>query len=199
MQASTGPERDIIVIAASTGGLKALRTIVTALPSRLPAAVFIVQHIGAHQSSMPELLSRTTALSVGFALDGQRFRHGRIYVAPPDRHLILTPDRIHLTRGPKERGTRPAGDPLFRSAAESCGSRVIGVVLTGGDSDGTDGLRAIKAHGGTSVVQDPDEAEVPQMPDHALRGDDPDYCLTVADIGPLLVRLVGHGERDSAG
>lgn len=103
--------------------------------------------------------------------------------------MTLERSGIGINRGPKEHFTRPAADPLFRSAAKAYGTRVIGIVLTGGDADGTQGLREIKAHGGLTVVQAPDDAKVPQMPKNAIAGDSPDYCLPAREIGPLLVRL----------
>jgi two-component system, chemotaxis family, protein-glutamate methylesterase/glutaminase len=123
-----------------------------------------------------------------------------MYVAPPDRHLIVTrPGWLGLDAGAKVRHSRPAADRLFQSAAEFYGSRVVGVVLTGGDGDGTDGLRAIKREGGLAIVQDPADATAPDMPMNALKGDHPDYCLTLNKIGPMLVELAGSGLRKNDG
>jgi two-component system chemotaxis response regulator CheB len=107
---------------------------------------------------------------------------GHVYVAPPDQHMVLEPVRIRLNQGPKVHHTRPAADPLFISAAESHGRRVMGIVLSGGDSDGAAGLRAIATHGGTALVQDPDEAVASGMPQAALMADHPDACLPVEKI-----------------
>jgi two-component system chemotaxis response regulator CheB len=182
-------QHDIIVLAASDGGLDALRGIVRMLPIRFPAAVFVVQHIGSNRSILPTLLSQAGPLPASHPAHGQGIVPGHIYVAPPDHHMRLTLGLIHLDTGPKIHFTRPAADPLFQSAALAYGARVVGVVLSGGDGDGTAGLREIKARGGISIVQDPDQAENPSMPRQAIGGGDPDYCLPIAEIGPLLVRL----------
>lgn len=182
--------RDIIVVGASTGGLQALRTLVGALPPRLEAAVFAVLHIGSHSPGyLPQLLSMAGPLPACHPYNGQRIEKGRIYVAPSDHHMRLAGEAIRLDRSAKVRHTRPAADPLFQSAAEAFGPRVVGVVLTGGDSDGSDGLATIANHGGVAIVQDPGEAQVPSMPMSALRTDHPDHCLPLAAIPPLLVAL----------
>jgi two-component system chemotaxis response regulator CheB len=117
-------------------------------------------------------------------------RHGHILVAPPDHHLLVEGEAVRLTRGPKEHHTRPAVDPLFRSAALSHGPRVIGVLLTGGLDDGSAGVQAIKQCGGLVVVQDPSDAEDPSMPGAALRAVEVDHCVPLERIAPLLVALV---------
>ena len=169
-----------------------LRGIVRMLPVRFPAAVFVVQHIGRNRSILPTLLSQAGPLPASSSADGQGIVPGHIYVAPPDHHMRLTLGLIPLDAGPKIHFTRPAADPLFQSAALAYGARVVGVVLSGGDGEGPAGLRDIKARGGISIVQDPDQAENPTMPRQAIRGGDPDYCLPIAEIGPLLVRLSSH-------
>jgi two-component system chemotaxis response regulator CheB len=184
------PARDIIVIGASVGGIEALRTIAGGLPKDLPAAVFVVLHTSPEAPGiLAAILDRAGALPASFAADGERILPGRIYVAPPDKHLIVEPNRVRLTRGPKENRFRPAVDPLFRSAAQVYGPRVIGVILTGYLDDGTAGLWAVKQLGGTAVVQDPHEALAPSMPASAMRQVRVDYCLPVEEIAPLLVRL----------
>jgi two-component system chemotaxis response regulator CheB len=132
---------------------------------------------------------------LGIPADGESIQPGKIYVAPPDRHLLLEAGRIRLTRGPKENRFRPAVDPLFRSAAYAYGSRVIGVVLSGALDDGTAGLWAIKDRGGIAVVQDPAEAEQASMPRSALANIEVDHCLPISEIAPLLVALT----QESAG
>lgn len=178
--------KNIIVIAASVGGLQPLRKIVEALPGDCPASVFIVVHIGDHRSDLPTILSWSSKLSVSFARDGSPIQAGHIYVAPPDQHMVLEFGRIRLNRGPKVHHTRPAADPLFISAAVAYGDRVTGVVLSGGDNDGAEGLRAIKQHGGRGVVQKPEEAIDPSMPETAIARDSPDACLSVEEIVKLM-------------
>src|SRR5215213_7659479 len=187
------PARDIIVIGASVGGIEALRAIAGGLPKDLPAAVFVVLHTSPEAPGiLADILDRAGALPASFAVDGERILPGRIYVAPPDKHLVVEPNRVRLTRGPKENRFRPAVDPLFRSAAQVYGPRVIGVVLTGYLDDGTAGLWAVKQLGGTAIVQDPLEALAPSMPASAMRQVKVDYCLPVAEIAPQLVRLASR-------
>jgi two-component system chemotaxis response regulator CheB len=189
-------KRDIIVIGTSAGGVEALRTLCRGLPSDLPAAVFVVQHLAAStRSVLPELLSRAGVLPAVCPRDGERIQHGRIYVAPPDRHMLVKGGEVLLRRGPVENRCRPAIDPLFRSAAVSYGPRVIGVVMTGLLDDGSEGLAVIKRAGGTAIVQDPDDAEWPSMPRNALQHAEIDHCLPLAELAALLVRLV----REPAG
>jgi two-component system chemotaxis response regulator CheB len=172
----------IVVIAASAGGLDPLRRIIAALPVPCSAAVFVVVHIGPNPSILPSLLSTDSQHPATFAQDGVLIEAGNIYLAPPDHHMLLGSDRITLNQGPKVHYTRPAADPLFISAAESHGQGVMGIVLSGGGSDGAAGLRIIREHGGTAIVQDPDEAAIPSMPLSALTADHPDACLPVAEI-----------------
>jgi two-component system, chemotaxis family, protein-glutamate methylesterase/glutaminase len=183
--------KDIIVIGASAGGIEALRALASALPRNLPASVFVVQHSAPDAPGvLPMILERAGELLARHPRDGDRFERGHIYVAPPDHHLVLEPNQLmRVTRGPKENRFRPAVDPLFRSAARSYGSRVVGVVLTGGLDDGTAGLLAIKQRGGTAVVQDPSDALVPSMPLSAVTHVRVDYCVPLAGVAPLLARL----------
>ncbi|TXM98875.1 chemotaxis protein CheB [Methylobacterium sp. WL64] len=168
----------IVVIAASAGGLDPIVRITTALPPGCRASVFIVSHIGANRSYLPDILASRGHLPAAFAQHGEVIKPGRIYVAQPDHHLRLRFGLIRLDQGPKVHFTRPAADPLFISAAETYRERVVGIVLSGGDSDGAEGLRAIKAHGGLSLVQEPEEAAMPDMPIAALMRDHPQDCLT---------------------
>jgi two-component system chemotaxis response regulator CheB len=183
---------DILLLGASAGGVDALATLCRGLPGDLPAAVLVVQHIApTTRSVMPEILSRAGHLPALHARDGERFQTGHVYIAPPDHHLLVSEDGRHLRlrRGPVENRVRPAIDALFRSAAVACGPRVVGVVLSGLLDDGTAGLRAVKACGGVSVVQDPADAAWPDMPRNALEGDSPDYCVPLAGMAALLDRL----------
>ena len=183
----TGP---VVLIGASAGGVNALLEIAQALPRFFPAPICIVQHIGANPSVLPDLLRYRGPNHAMHAEDGQRLTPGTLYVAPPDRHMLLEGDRLRLTRGPKENHSRPAIDPLFRSAAVSLGPAAIGVVLSGQMDDGTAGLRAIKDCGGVAVVQDPQTAAEPEMPRSALRNVDVDHSVPVQEIPALLLRLV---------
>jgi two-component system chemotaxis response regulator CheB len=181
----------LIVIGASAGGVPALLDLTAGLPADLPAAVLIVLHVGTYRSVLPSLLSSRCPLPVRHAIDGEPLSAGRVWVAPPDHHLLVMDGRIGLNRGPKEHGSRPAIDPLFRSAAIASGPAVIGVVLTGMLDDGTPGLQAIKSRGGTAVVQDPDEAFAPSMPRSALRFVEVDHCVPLALMPALLASLAG--------
>lgn len=185
------PTRNIVVIGASTGGIEALGKVLEGLPADFPATVFIVQHTAATSGNhLPGILDRMTDLSVTLAVDAQHFAPGQIYVAPADYHLLIDHKQMYLSRGPRENRTRPAIDPLFRSAALCHDKRSIGVILTGALDDGTAGLVAINKSGGLTVVQDPDTAVMPDMPRFALEQVDVDHCEPVAEIGPLLNRLV---------
>lgn len=180
--------RDIVVIGASAGGVEALGQIVAHLPGDLEAAVFVVLHIPASGTSvLPAILERRGDLPAAHAEDEDRIEHGRIYIAPPDHHLLVGTDTMHVTRGPKENGYRPAIDTLFRSAAQTFGPRIVGAVLSGVLDDGTAGLALIKAHGGRTLVQDPEDALYPMMPANAIEFVGPDYVLPAEEIGPALV------------
>ena len=182
---------DIIVVGASAGGVEALGDLVSCLPPDLPAAVFVVLHIPAYGASvLPGILSRRGPLPALHPADGETIQNGRIYVAPPDHHLLLEKGgTVRLTRGPHENGHRPAVDTLFRSAARAYGPRVIGVVLTGTLDDGTAGLQAIKRRGGLAVVQDPEDALFASMPRCAIEGVRVDTVAPLAEIGPILDRM----------
>jgi two-component system, chemotaxis family, protein-glutamate methylesterase/glutaminase len=186
--------RNIIVVGTSAGGLEALDQLVGQLPTGLPASIFIVQHMAAHNSGQPLLrrLSRHKAFRPKLAEDGDRFKPGRIYIAPPDNHLLVKNGKMLVTKGARENRHRPGIDPLFRSAAVAYGARVIGVVLTGMLDDGTAGLMAIKRCGGVAVVQDPRDAAYSGMPVNALNNVDVDFCVPVAEMGRLLTRLVSQ-------
>lgn len=186
--------RRIIVIGASEGGVSALRALIGALPEDLPAAVFVVLHIGTHASDLPAILNRGGALPAVQPKNGEAIRSGRVYVAPPDHHMIIADGAVHLTKGPRENFARPSIDPLFRSAAEAYGPAAIGVILTGGLNDGTAGLYEINRRGGVTIVQDPDDAANPSMPRSALRHVTVDHCAPLALIPRLLERIVAeHG------
>ncbi len=179
----------LIVIGASAGGLESLAAVLKNVSPKIPAPILGVIHIGAHDAKFPDYFRSRSALPVRYARDGEPIMAGRVLLAPPDRHLIVERGHVHLGRGPKENHTRPAIDPLFRSAAEIYGPLVIGAILTGFLTDGTAGLWEVKRRGGVAIVQDPDEAEVPSMPLSALRHVKVDHCVPVAELGRLLDRL----------
>ncbi|MBA3773700.1 MAG: chemotaxis protein CheB [Ramlibacter sp.] len=187
-----------VVIGASLGGVEALQTLVSALPADFPAAVLMVLHVGNHPSILPELLSARGPLKASHAIDGEPVRAGHIHVAPPDHHLLVDGARLRLTRGPKEHHSRPAIDPLFRSAALESGPMVVGVVLTGRLDDGTAGLQAIKECGGIAVVQTPEDAVEPSMPASALKYVRVDHCVPLAQMAGLLVSLIDPKDAPAA-
>lgn len=181
------PGHDIIVIGASIGGLEALRALLPSLPQDLPAALFVVWHLAPTSLGvLPAVLQAVSPLPIANAQDGEAIRPGRIYVAPPDQHLVLEPGRVRLTRGPKENRFRPAVDPLFRSAAAAYGPRVVGVVLSGALDDGTAGLWAVKDRGGVALVQDPLDALEPSMPHNARQHVSIDQVASAQTLGRML-------------
>jgi two-component system chemotaxis response regulator CheB len=179
----------VVVIGASLGGVEALKELASGLKQDIAAAVFVVQHVGANESSLPEILDRRGPLPVCHAKQGELVRQGRILIAPPDHHLVFVDGGIRLTRGPRENWARPAIDPLFRSAAMAYGPRVIGVILTGALNDGTAGLKEVRARGGIAVVQDPKDAACPAMPISALRHAGADFRVPLRDMPSLLQHL----------
>jgi two-component system chemotaxis response regulator CheB len=182
---------DLIVIGASAGGVEALQILVRELPGDLSAAILIVLHSSPQGPYLlPVILSRAGPVEVAETVDGAAIEPGKIYVAPPDHHLLVDEGRLRLSKGPKENRARPSIDPLFRTAATAYGARVIGVILTGMLDDGTAGLAAVKERGGTTVVQDPEDALYPSMPKSALRYVGADFTTPLSEIGPLLARLV---------
>ena len=181
---------DIIVIGASAGGFDAIQKLVGTLPADLPAAVFVTLHIYERSEGiLPELLRRAGPLPAAHPVDGEPILAGRIYVAPPDLHLVLAPGRIQLSHGPKENMQRPCINVMFRSAAAAYGERVTGVLLTGLLDDGAAGLWEIQQHHGATMVQDPEEATFRSMPDSAIRGLNVQYIVRLEEMGPLLARL----------
>jgi len=182
--------KQLVVIGTSAGGLEALRTLVAALPVDFPAALCVVMHTAPQSPGvLHEILGRSGRLPAISPQSAERLLPGRVYVAPPDMHLLVEPGRVRLSKGPKENRFRPAIDPLFRSAAQVFGPGAIGVVLTGNLDDGTAGLWAIKQLGGTAIVQDPAEALYPSMPRSAMRHVAVDHVVPIAGLAPLLVQL----------
>ena len=184
--------RDIIVIGTSAGGVNALKELVQTFPADLAASVFVVLHTPPWgESVLPAILSRKGSLPAVHPAHEEPIRPGRIYVAPPDYHLVVEEGRVHLWRGPKENLHRPSINVLFRSAAVTYGRRVVGVLLTGELDDGSAGMWWIKRYGGLAVLQK--DAEFPDMPENATQYVEPDYLVPIADIGLLLTLIVNNG------
>ena len=190
--------RDIVVIAASSGGFHVLRALVERLPADLPAVISIVMHIGRHASVLPELLSRWGPLPARFAAHDEAPQNGRIYVAPPDRHLLMGEGRFRLSVSAAENFARPEADPLFRTVAMRFGERVVGVVLSGDLDDGAAGLAMIRAHGGYGIVQDPATSAMTSMPLAALQAAGADAVVRPDDLGAAIVAAVQGAERGVA-
>jgi two-component system, chemotaxis family, protein-glutamate methylesterase/glutaminase len=185
------PGRDIVVIGASAGGVEALRKICSILPPDLPAAIFVVLHTTASaESRLPYILDRAGSMTASHPEDGTKIEHGNIYVARPNRHMLIEDGHIRLTAGPRRNGYRPSINTLFESAASSYGARVIGIVLSGSLDDGTLGLLHIKRSGGVALVQSPDEAMFKGMPTSALERVEVDFVGPVQQIASRLEELV---------
>jgi two-component system, chemotaxis family, protein-glutamate methylesterase/glutaminase len=185
------PLRDIVTIGGSAGSIEALKSAVKNLPKDFCAAIFVTIHLSPRADShLAAVLSRVSPIPVLPARDGQQITGGRIYVAVPDRHLLVSEDHIHLTRGPKEGLHRPSINVTFRSAAAAYGSRVVGVLLSGMLDDGASGLWDIAKSKGVVVVQDPAEAEFPSMPMNALQDVPVNHVSRVSEIASLLTKIV---------
>jgi two-component system chemotaxis response regulator CheB len=187
--------KKVVVIGTSAGGLNALKTLVSQLQKGFAAPILVVQHISAHAtgSVLLDALNKLGNLKCEHAVHGTKLKNGHLYLATSDHHLMIDEDeRILVTKGAQENRSRPAIDPLFRSAAVIFGTRVIGILLTGYLDDGTAGMIAIKRCGGTCIVQDPADAEYPDMPQNALNQIEFDYCLPLLEMGSLLYQLIAN-------
>lgn len=198
------PGRDVVVVAASAGGLQPLRSMLSALPADLPAAVLVVLHVPASGGrTLPRILDRAGPLPAAAAVDGERLRHGHVYVAPPDRHLLIVEDTARLSRGPRQNGLRPAADPLFRSAALHAGPRTTAVVLSGTLDDAALGSTTVERRGGRVLVQDPREADYDSMPRNAIAVTERPVVVSAANLGRWVTGLAtgtvgpgsGNGEQ----
>lgn len=184
-------EFSVIAIGASAGGVEALKELFASLPSDIPAAIFVVLHLPpSGPSHLPEILNRVGPLQTHHLITtAEIIRPQEVYIAPPDRHLIVEDGSAFAVTSPKENRHRPAVNPLFRSVALSYGARAIGVILTGALDDGTAGLWEVKRRGGRSVVQSPDEALYPQMPKSAIDHVEIDYVVRIREMAELLTSL----------
>jgi two-component system chemotaxis response regulator CheB len=182
--------RDIVVIGASAGGVEALSRLIPLLPSEFPAAVFVVLHLSATGTSvLPDILTRRGPLPATVPGDGEGIERGHIFVAPPNRHMLISGSSVILSGGPRENGHRPAIDPLFRSAARAYGPRVIAVVLSGTLDDGAAGARLVNDRGGVVLVQTSEDALFPAMPEHTAAATET-VSLGVEEMSARLAKLV---------
>lgn len=196
METSTDDTFPVVVFGASAGGIQAIGDILFSLPKEFPAAIAIVQHRSSQPGLLAEVLSRRSGRVIRDAAEGDQLTPGCIFLAPADKHLLINPDAsLSLSGSLRIRSSRPAADVLFASGAGSLGDRLIAVVLTGGDSDGMDGVEAVHRAGGWVIVQDPATAETPGMPVSALTTGCVDAMLPLDEIGPALLRLVEDNDR----
>ncbi|WP_369212244.1 chemotaxis protein CheB [Streptomyces flavofungini] len=182
----------VVLVAASAGGIQGLATLLSGLKASLPVPVLVAQHLNrSRETRIVTILSRSTALNVKLAEDGESPAAGTVYIAPPDQHLCLEPTgRLSLSSEDRVRHARPAADPLFESAARVHGKGVVACVLTGADSDGADGVAAVKARGGTVIAQDPLSAQFHGMPKAAVNTGRVDHVLDLGEIAPAINRLL---------
>jgi two-component system, chemotaxis family, protein-glutamate methylesterase/glutaminase len=198
-RSQTAPQFDVIAIGASAGGVEALHTVAASLPGDFPVPVLIVQHMDPrHKSLLAILLGRRCRLRVKQAANEEEIRSGTIYIAQPDMHLIVRSGRLVLTDTKQVHFSRPSIDLLFQSVADVYGDRAIGVILSGSGVDGADGIRAIKAKGGTTLAQDPASAAHTGMPQAARATNCVDFTLPLDEIGPALASLVTPAYGDDA-
>ena len=182
---------DLIVVGASAGGIDALKVIVSGLPANLPAAVLVVVHISPNSPRLlADILNRAGPLPCQYAQDQDVIRRGHLYLAPPNKHLMVEPARLRVVQGPRENRARPAIDPLFRTAAVAYGPRTVGVILSGNLNDGTAGLIAVKRAVGIAIVQDPKDALYPSMPQSALEAVEVDYAVPLAEMPSVLLKVI---------
>ena len=181
-----------VALATSMGGLAALSTILSTIPADFPAAILVVQHLSPNfPCHLPGILSRRTALQIKLAATGDILRPGTVYIAVPDRHLVVRPTgTLLLAETPKVNFARPAADKLFMSMAVTYQSRAIAVVLTGKGSDGALGVVSIKKHGGIAIAQDESTSEFFDMPRAAIATQKVDRVLPISAIASMLVQLV---------
>jgi len=184
-----GTKRDVVVIGASAGGVMALSELFAALPERLPATIGVVLHRATTPGQLAQVLQRRSMLPVVEPKGTMPSKPGLIYLAPSDHHLLFDRRGVIIQRGPKEHSSRPAIDPLFRSASVAYGKRVVGMLLTGAGEDGVSGLIAISEASGITLAQDPEDAYMPYMPINALRFDHVDGVFPLKEMASVIVAL----------
>lgn len=187
--------RDIVVIGGSRGAFGVLKALAATLPPDLRAAVCIVLHIGRHESVLPQLMSGWGPLPAIHPVDGEPLANGVIYIAPPDRHMLVSPEGLRMSNGAAENFARPAVDPLFRTAALSYGDGVVAVVLSGDLDDGAAGLAAVRARGGYCIVQKPEDCEAPSMPRTALNAGGADAVVGKEHLADQIVAAIDGAPR----
>jgi two-component system chemotaxis response regulator CheB len=187
---------DLVAIASSAGGLRALTEVLSSLSADFPASIAVVQHLDPrHRSLMADILNRKSRLPIKQAEEGDRVQPGSVFIAPPARHLLVNADgMLSLSRAELVHFVRPSADLLFESVAASFKDRAIAVMLTGTGSDGATGVQAIKKMGGTVIAQDEGTSEFFGMPGAAIQTGAVDFVLPLKEIGPALTKLIGRGE-----
>lgn len=189
----------VVAIGTSAGGQEALSEILSSLPADLPASVLVVQHLDpTHKTVLVELLQRRCQIRIKEAVEGESIEKSVVYIAPPNKHLLLTEGKTNLTSTSLVHFTRPSIDLLMESVAASIGDKAIGVILTGGGLDGAMGIKAIKEQGGTTIAQDPDTAEYSYMPEHAISTGMVDFILPLNEIASAIITLITNGDVSSA-
>ena len=199
MGAPAAPATGVVAIGASAGGIEALSELAACLPTDLPFAVLMVIHMSPHAPSLlAQIIDRNGPLPAVPAAEGAALEAGRIYAAVPDHDLLASDHRVALSEGPFDGGLRPSIDALFRSVALDYGPQAIGVLLSGLLDDGVAGLRAIKAAGGVTVVQEPSDALFPDLPQNAVNAGVADYVAEAKKVGGLLTLLAQQGGHEGA-
>ena len=182
---------EAIVIGVSSGGMNAMKVMFSLLPKDFNTPIIIVQHISAHSDNLwIKLLNDQNNLSIKEADEKENIEYGKVYIAPPNYHLMIEKDKtFSLTIDERVNFARPSIDVLFESAAEAYKDKLIGVVLTGSNNDGTNGIKRIQECGGLTIIQNPETAESSYMPRSAIAAIKPDYILSLEDIIQLLIKL----------
>jgi two-component system, chemotaxis family, protein-glutamate methylesterase/glutaminase len=198
MSSEQSNQHFIVVIGTSAGGLNALSELVSQLRPGMGASYFVVMHLSRKGVGefLVHRLKQATSLPCEIATDGEPIRPDRIYLAPPNHHLLVTKDSVLIGSGPPENRWRPSIDVLFRSAAAAHNGHTVGIVLTGLLDDGTSGMISIKKSGGTCIVQDPNQAEYPDMPLAVLNATEVDHCVSLSEMGAVLQEICGRSRVD---